>query len=262
MSNIFRGLGMVYFQVPDEIVSTGLLSKLPGKALSIYLLILATAQRKSSPIVRLTSAEITEACDINKNHVTPSVKKLAALGLISFLHRKGAGWFYEFELLDPGTRLPIPPASEKELSLGTLTRKQVHSYFMYRLLPDFSHPTDDGFVARCPFHSSHKLKPTLSVKVAGGGGVWKCHDTDCERHDGGSMLDFEMAFQHLRGRRINSTSAWERITFIIRSQERKEMLDDRALTGVSIDAAADEDAEESFTTNEETFYTLVGNDVL
>jgi hypothetical protein len=234
MSNVFRGLGVTYFQVPEEIIikhwssksherkiDTERMARLKGNRLSLYLLILAVAQRTSNPVVTITSDEMRQL-GISKNYVTPAAKALANEGLVTMRQRKGKDWGYEFELLDVGTGLPIPSLYGRKIDIINVTPKQIHDYFITRLLPYYDHEDDNGFMARCPFHPSENQKPTLSIKTSNTG-AWKCHDQTCSHNDGGGLIDFEVAFTLANGGRlINGTTAWERITSAMRGAQRKE----------------------------------------
>jgi hypothetical protein len=214
---------MIYFQVPDELVSSKKLSKLKDTSLRLFLLILAMAQRKSSPTIYLTTEEIKET-GISKNYVSSAVKQLGDLRLVTATQHKGKRWGYTFDLLDPETGLPLPTMHERKLDASKLTQKQLQTYFLSHLATNFSHFDDNGFWAKCPFHFSAKPKATLSVKTVGSG-AWKCHEETCSHNCGGSVIDFEMAIRGLQGKWVNTKVAWERIVFVIRASERKEVLE-------------------------------------
>jgi Zn-finger protein len=202
-------------------IDTERMARLKGNPLSLYLLILAVAQRTSSPTVKITSEQMRQI-GISKNYVTPAAKTLADEGLVSMVQRKGKDWGFEFELLDVGTGLPVPSLYGRKIDITTVTQKQIHDYFLTRLLTYYDHEDDNGFMARCPFHPSENKKPTLSIKTTGTG-VWKCHEATCDHHEGGSLIDFEVAYTHRNGGRLlNATTAWERITSAMRGAQRKE----------------------------------------
>ena len=112
MSNVFRGLGVTYFQVPEEIVfkswngnskdmeiDAERMARLKGNPLSLYLLILAVSQRTSKPTVKITSDHMRKI-GISKNYVSAAAKQLADEGLVTMIQHRGKDWGYEFELLD------------------------------------------------------------------------------------------------------------------------------------------------------------------
>jgi hypothetical protein len=230
MSNVLRGLGFSYFQMPEEVVlDSALMAELYGGPLSLYVLIMALAQKTSKVTVELTAAEI-QAAGVSKNYVTAAAQKLNDLGLVRLTRSKGVKWSFLFEILDPKTRLPLTPLHirKDELSADKLKREQATNYFIHRLGENFVGFTDNGIEAVCPFHNranhTSKRTPTLSIKLPAGIGscTWRCFDEGCDHHGGGSIIDFEIATQRKAGRPINSPTAWERISFIIRAVQREE----------------------------------------
>lgn len=237
MSNIYKGLGLYYFQLPED-----MLSKLPemnGNALALYVLIMARAQRKSTPVVELTSREIRAVTGMGPNGVTLAAEQLADLGLVHLTRRKGAQWGMRFEVLDPSTGLPIPTLYARKLDAGKLTIDQQRSYALHRLGELFSHFGADGnILANCPFHYSPNPKPRLSIRAGHAGLMWNCREEKCPHTDGGSIIDFEVALSRERGEQINTTIAWERIVFVIKAAERKDLLEAQAVEDAAVDMEA------------------------
>jgi hypothetical protein len=224
VSNMLRGLGIGYSQVPDDVsLSDTLMSALRGDSLKLYVRICGIAQRKSTTTVRLASKEI-QALGVSKNYIKTAVDNLLHLGLTAVTQRKGPGGYFEFELLDAVTHLPIPTLGARKLDAGTLTDRQLDAYFMHRLATNYSHHDTQGVMAFCPFHEDGRKKPTLSVKTVGSG-AWHCFKPECPHHAGGSLIYFEVVYNLLHSSKpITTTVAWERIVCIIRGAERQEEL--------------------------------------
>jgi hypothetical protein len=261
MSNVLRGLGFSYFQMPEEVaLDSVLMAELYGGPLSLYVLIMALAQKTSKVAVELTSAEI-QAAGVSRNYVSSAAQKLHDLGLVRRTRNKGAKWSFVFELLDPKTRLPLTPLHirKDELSADNLTRKQGADYFIHRLGDNLGSFTKNGLDAICPFHFSardaSKGKGKLSIKLPSGGigsCSWRCFEENCAHSDGGSIIDFEVALQSKAGKFVNRTTAWERICFIIRGVQREEdSVRDAVAEVVDLMGAADDGEDEGIETSTE-----------
>ena len=228
--NVWRDLGVTYFQIPDCIVSGDTLAMLKGSSLRLYLLILSRAQRKSSPTVELTVPEITEATGVNRRFVDAAAQELREFRLADMIrHKGGQRWSYEFHLIDPQTSLPLPSMYERTLSADNLSKSQMQSYFLHHLGQNFDHFDENGIMGICPFHATVKPKPTLSIMIGLTSSTWKCFEPECIHHGGGSIIDFEMAMQGLKdGKKITGLNAWRKIVHIIRAAERREAMQEDA----------------------------------
>lgn len=238
MSNMLRGLGLSYSQVPDDVsMSDSMMSALRGDSLKIYVRVCGVAQQKSKTTVRLTSKEI-QALGIGINYVNTAVDNLVDLGLMAVTRRKGPSGYFEFELLDPLTRLPIPTRYARKLDASTLTDGQLETYFMHRLQTNYSHHDTQGFMAFCPFHEDGRKKPTLSIKTVGTG-AWHCFNARCPHHAGGNIINFEVACNLLYSNKpISMPLAWERIVSIIRGAERQEEIDRQSVDNAMAEMAS------------------------
>ena len=235
--NVWQNLGVTYFQVPDSIVTSGTLAKLKGTSMRLYLLILSVAQRKSRPTVELTVKDIADATGMNRRHVDGAAQELQKCRLVDVVRHKGNKWGYEFHLLDPETRLALPTVYKRELNAANLSKSQMESYFLHHLGQNFNHFDDNGIWARCPFHTYLKPKPTLSIRTVGTSATWRCTEPECH-HEGGSIIDFEIAMSRLKGKSITGSNAWQKIVHIIKAAERKQAIEKDAGEDFTIDIQA------------------------
>ncbi|WP_348266418.1 hypothetical protein [Edaphobacter sp. DSM 109919] len=218
-------------------MSDSMMSALRGDSLKIYIRVCGITQQKSKTTVRMASKEI-QALGIGINYVNAAVDNLVDLGLMAVTRRKGPSGYFEFELLDPLTRLPIPTRYARKLDASTLTDRQLETYFMHRLQTNYSHHDTQGFMAFCPFHEDGRKKPTLSIKTVGSG-AWHCFNPKCPHHIGGSVIYFEVAYNLLFNHRpISMPLAWERIVCIIRGAERREEIDNQSVSNATAEMAS------------------------
>ena len=224
MSNIFNGTGMTYFQVPNNFI--GLLKTLPGNSTNIYMLVLYTAQKDSTPTVTLTSRQIEEV-GVSQRRMKDALDRLADSGLVKITRTKGNGAAITFELMDIETALPIPTRKEKELSIDTLTRHQLLTYALNRLAEFSPYEDDNGVRAACPFHLARKNTDDLSFNTRTG--QWRCFHKECSYHEGGHLIEIEVALSSKKGKTMTPTQAWAKIVQAIRGSEREEAMKQQAL---------------------------------
>ena len=106
MSNVFEK-GTFFFIVPKALVKSGLLGDLSAGALKLYALLLFIAQEQTRVELELSNEEILKRAKLSPNTIRRARTNLGECGLIDLRHT--AGGRYTYVILNPETRLPLPP---------------------------------------------------------------------------------------------------------------------------------------------------------
>ncbi|MCU1311385.1 MAG: hypothetical protein JWO20_2510 [Candidatus Angelobacter sp.] len=212
MSNPFRNTGITYFQVPDEIIKSGVLAKLRPTTLRAYLVLLFKVQRHSRPsALSITDAEMQELASISENSMTQARREMAKFKLANT--QRGRGGVHAYTLLNPSTGAPIGPAqpgiakpqlnaaqvttepTARELKptipsepfknfVAALTPQQIRRFFEAHSPAGTLKGSGTQLVARCPFHADEN--PSMSIDLEHG--LWNCH-AGC---GSGGLVDWQM----------------------------------------------------------------------
>ena len=172
MSNPFQHTTETYYQVPKRLMIDGTLRP---SSMSLYLMVLRQAQEKSSPVVLFKTSSVLDAIGVTPKHLRIAKAQLREYNLVGSTEVRRGLWTFEL-LTSHGVGL-----DNSVLDLDKFSRVQVESYFLPHLKDyDFIFTTDGNLTARCPFHSSHKLRERpfhLKLeddKDGNGIGVWHC----------------------------------------------------------------------------------------
>ena len=211
MSNIFRHTSETYFQVPNRLMADGIFRHLKPSSMELYLAVLKQAQAKSSAVVMFNTSTVLEMIDVAPRHLQTAREQLREYNLVDSTQVRRGMW--TFEILTPHGK----GLNSAVLDLDKLSRDEVISYFWPHLADyDAFIAADNNLLARCPFHSSHKLRERpFSLKLSDGDGngigVWHCFE--CLK--AGKMVEFEM-----RLHKVGSVEAHKQVLdFFMRQRE-------------------------------------------
>jgi hypothetical protein len=113
MSNVLRTLR--YFQLPQHLLESGILAKLSGGALKMFVAILYKAQHHSATFLPLTNAELKSLAGLSPNTCRRSRTELWEHRLIDLAEIPGSAMVYV--LIDPATRQPLPSSSQAKYGI-------------------------------------------------------------------------------------------------------------------------------------------------
>src|SRR5438067_1713756 len=127
MSNVLNG-NCLYFQVPEDLITGGILGRMTESELKLYLSLLYKAQRHTTTTPKLTGVEIARMSSLAKNSATSARKSLIEHRLIQA--QRGVGNAYQYELLKPMCGSPMTnyharrrKAAQRSDGLSHLARK-------------------------------------------------------------------------------------------------------------------------------------------
>jgi hypothetical protein len=104
--------GVRFFPMPEHIVRAGIVEKMSGSALKLYLFLLYLAQKHSAVRIETVAYEVRDFVGLHENSVSKARVELVQLGLVdckALQHN-----IYEYQLLDPATKRPLEPPTGKK----------------------------------------------------------------------------------------------------------------------------------------------------
>src|SRR5205807_1721558 len=104
LSNVFKAQRVLFFPVPQHLVTSGAVKALTGAALILYVFLCFEAQRRSRVSLELTNAYVREQAGLSPTAIRDGATQLWEAGLIDYCNAPGKPRL--FVLLNPQTRQP------------------------------------------------------------------------------------------------------------------------------------------------------------
>src|SRR5438477_5589427 len=105
MSNIFKNTAVNYFQIPQSLITGGVLAALLPSTMKMYLVLLFEAQNRSRSDLTLTNSDFARRAGLAPNSVTQGREQLVESGLVQV--EKADGGRFRYVLCDPATKQPF-----------------------------------------------------------------------------------------------------------------------------------------------------------
>lgn len=193
MSNVLHK-NCLYFQIPEDLITHGVLAHMNASELKLYLALLYQAQRHTTTKPKLTGDDFNNLTRLATGSATAGRNSLVEHRLVTA--KRGVGNAYSYELLNPITGHPMTNYWKRGASavrsdglsflarkLFNLPKEEYERYYRDRLGRAEITNTSNGLSSRCPFHDDRN--PSLEVGLRKG--VWYCHPCG----EGGGMVEFE-----------------------------------------------------------------------